>query len=720
MRFKLLKVLGLVALAYATASNAQVPSMIGYQGRVSVSGTNFTGTGLFKFALVNGGTPTAGVQATATATVVNGFLVSVTVVNGGSGYTAVPTVTITDPTGSGAVATATVSGGVVTSVKVQDTGDGYSASPTVTITAPSTSVSFATFWSNDGSSSGGDEPSTSVSLPVSEGLFSMFLGDTGLANMLPVPATVFTNGDVRLRIWFNDGVNGFSQLSPDQRIASVGYAQMAANVPDGSINSAKLGTGAVTATNLAPNAVQSGVVATGAIGTAQIADGAVTAAKIASGAVGSTQLAASAITGSTIAPNTIDITKLNFTPLTAEVDPKVAVTTSNAVPRWNGTVLTNGSVFDNGNVGIGTGNPAAKLDVTGAVAINGMTVINTLGQWVGNPTGLVGPQGPVGATGLPGPAGTNGNTVWNGSGAPSSALGTNGDFYIDTSGKAIYGPKSGSSWGTGISLVGPQGVAGATGAQGVAGVAGPVGATGLPGPAGTNGNTVWNGSGAPSSALGTNGDFYIDTDAKAIFGPKTGGSWGSGVALVGPQGPQGLQGATGAQGVAGVAGPAGAQGPKGLNWLGTWNSGGSYTTNDAVEYDGSAWVALQPNTNVAPTAGANWALLASKGDTGSQGSQGLVGPIGPKGDKGDTGAQGVAGPAGATGATGPQGPEGPAGPAVHTSATCMWGNQNCDTVCGGSAHVVVRAGSSNGCAVTSDTGPCNYAGAYATCCVCKP
>ncbi|OYW69803.1 MAG: hypothetical protein B7Z21_00655, partial [Verrucomicrobiales bacterium 32-60-5] len=33
---------------------AQVPSTLNYQGRIAVSGVNFTGTGQFKFVLVNG------------------------------------------------------------------------------------------------------------------------------------------------------------------------------------------------------------------------------------------------------------------------------------------------------------------------------------------------------------------------------------------------------------------------------------------------------------------------------------------------------------------------------------------------------------------------------------------------------------------------------------------------------------------------------------------
>jgi hypothetical protein len=50
-----------------------------------------------------------------------------------------------------------------------------------------------------------------------------------------VPASVFANSNVLLRVWFNDGVNGFQQLTPDQHLGSVGYAMMAASVSPGSI-----------------------------------------------------------------------------------------------------------------------------------------------------------------------------------------------------------------------------------------------------------------------------------------------------------------------------------------------------------------------------------------------------------------------------------------------------------------------------------------------------
>src|SRR3954465_13727933 len=110
-----------------------------------------------------------------------------------------------------------------------------------TSTSPATAGTreYTTFWSNDGSSRAGYEPNAAVPIRVSKGAYSVLLGDTNLANMIPIPPVVFTNSDVRLRVWFNDGESGFAQLAPDQRIAAVGYAMVAATVPDGSITSAK-------------------------------------------------------------------------------------------------------------------------------------------------------------------------------------------------------------------------------------------------------------------------------------------------------------------------------------------------------------------------------------------------------------------------------------------------------------------------------------------------
>ena len=74
--------------------------------------------------------------ATATPTVANGFVIAITVTDGGSGYTNAPTVTISGGGGSGAIAVATVSNGAVDKIIVQNAGNGYSGNLSVIIAAP--------------------------------------------------------------------------------------------------------------------------------------------------------------------------------------------------------------------------------------------------------------------------------------------------------------------------------------------------------------------------------------------------------------------------------------------------------------------------------------------------------------------------------------------------------------------------------------------------------
>jgi hypothetical protein len=94
-------------------------------------------------------------------------------------------------------------------------------------------------------------------------------------------------------------------------------------------------------------------------------------------------------------------------------------------------------------------------------------------------------------------------------------------------------------------LVGPRGAAGAHGLPGATGAQGSPGATGAQGPKGDKGDTgvpgaagktVLNGPGAPDPTVGSDGDFYINTSANTIYGPKSTGSWGGPTSLVGPSG----------------------------------------------------------------------------------------------------------------------------------------------------------------------------------------
>ncbi len=209
--------------------SAQVPNLLGYQGRIAVDGVNFTGPGLFKFALGQV-LPIQARTAKLSAKVLNGFLVDIAVTDSGAGYTLPPTITITDTTGSGAVAVAELTDGSVKVVRVLQAGSGYSATPKITTTDPDNSFRFLSQWSNDNTSVEGSEPVASVRLDVRDGLFSVLLGDTNLAGMQPVPPAVFAKPDIQLRVWFNDGTHGFSALAPDQRVAAVGYAMIASQI----------------------------------------------------------------------------------------------------------------------------------------------------------------------------------------------------------------------------------------------------------------------------------------------------------------------------------------------------------------------------------------------------------------------------------------------------------------------------------------------------------
>jgi hypothetical protein len=72
-----------------------------------------------------------------------------------------------------------------------------------------------------------------------------------------------------------------------------------------------------------------------------------------------------------------DATSLTIT----ETDPQVSSATTNQIPKWNGTTLTDGIVTDNGtNVGVGSTSPAAKLDVIGTARATDVMANGTSGN----------------------------------------------------------------------------------------------------------------------------------------------------------------------------------------------------------------------------------------------------------------------------------------------------------------------------------------------------
>jgi trimeric autotransporter adhesin len=128
--------------------------------------------------------------------------------------------------------------------------------------------------------------------------------------------------------------------------------------------------------------------------------------------------------------------------------------------------------------------------------------------------GAIGAQGLQGIQGLTGAKGLN---VLNGVNDPLPGSGADGEFYINTATSKLFGPKTAGVWPTGVSLIGPAGIAG------------------------TNGLHVLNGIVDPSDGgEGVDGEFYINTATNMLFGPKASGTWPAGVSLVGPAGPTGI------------------------------------------------------------------------------------------------------------------------------------------------------------------------------------
>jgi hypothetical protein len=186
--------------------------------------------------------------------------------------------------------------------------------------------------------------------------------------------------------------------------------------------------------------------------------------------------------------------------------------------------------------------------------------------------------------------------------APAAALGSMGDFYLNTATGDVHYKSAASTWTLTGNIKGPQGNAGAAGATGATGL---TGATGVAGPAGVAGPQ------GPAGATGPAGPVGL-TGATGVAGPQgpagaTGPAGPVGLTgatgVAGPQGPAGATGATGLQGPAGVAGPqgpagatglTGAVGPQGPQGLAGLLASGSAVGNTPY-WDGSQWVLNSAN-----------------------------------------------------------------------------------------------------------------------------
>ena len=210
------------------------------------------------------------------------------------------------------------------------------------------------------------------------------------------------------------------------------------------------------------------------------------------------------------------------------------------------------------------------------------------------------------------PAVPSAKHVHAGLGAPNNQLGNDGDVCVDPQTLKLYEKEAGV-WSNARSITGTPKVDDLTDADTTttAPVAGDHlkydGTNWVPDAA--DGKTVLNGTVVPTTE-GVDGDFYIRTDTEEIYGPKSGGAWGSPTSLVGPQGSVGPTGPTGADGD--------------VTWQGTWVSQ-NYVVNQAVEYNGSAYVCkLNTVASEDPTNTTYWDTLASKGGAGATGPSGSV------------------------------------------------------------------------------------------------
>lgn len=97
---------------------------------IVTAGTGYTSAPTISFTISGGvvvHTPTA------TCTVGNGAVLSITVTSGGGGYTSAPTVTLSGGSGSGATAAAVIGGSGVATLTLTSPGSGYLASDTLTV-----------------------------------------------------------------------------------------------------------------------------------------------------------------------------------------------------------------------------------------------------------------------------------------------------------------------------------------------------------------------------------------------------------------------------------------------------------------------------------------------------------------------------------------------------------------------------------------------------------
>ncbi|MEY2598186.1 MAG: hypothetical protein RLZZ142_445 [Verrucomicrobiota bacterium] len=134
----------------------------------------------------------------------------------------------------------------------------------------------------------------------------------------------------------------------------------------------------------------------------------------------------------------------------------------------------------------------------------------------------------------------------------------------------------------------------------------------------------YKGRGRPDSAFGAEGDWFWDTEERALYGPKSAGGWGD---------PLGFRGSAGPMGIPGVPGREGAPGPPGRGWL---SGGGS--PPESLGQEGDFYLNRFSGTYYGPKTAWGWgpgfSLRGPSGPPGPPGPAGSEGPVGPRGGVG--------------------------------------------------------------------------------------
>jgi|GEM_PF-1414783 len=130
---------------------------------------------------------------------ITGAVTTITVTNGGSGYTSAPAVNLTGGNGSGAAAMATISGGHVNSIKIINGGSGYTIAPSITIT--------------DGGGNGASATLT-IGDEINVGKITCFVGE---GDNWYTGDYLVLNGT---RLWDGTSTNDNSQSNPDNAFNS--------------------------------------------------------------------------------------------------------------------------------------------------------------------------------------------------------------------------------------------------------------------------------------------------------------------------------------------------------------------------------------------------------------------------------------------------------------------------------------------------------------------